>query len=252
MKLYAIVFTFLILPFIVAANAYAATTCTPIYGGGQTCIQTGEILINKKVQFPERDANGNLLPANRFHDSIGLNDPRFRPGETVTFQLTVTNTGAATIASVTVKDLLPQEVNLNVQGPGVYDPNTRTLTFFMQNLNPGESRTEKLTAQVVSTNQLSADIVCPFNQVTAETNNGQVSQDNAQLCIEKQVVLGATPAPGKGGVAVPPTTTKGGLKVFPPPAAVTTPPTGPEALALAALIPTGFLGQFLRKRSIAR
>lgn len=248
MKNYVIVFILFALPFVMASNAKAATTCTPIYGGGQSCVTTaGNVEVVKRVQVPERDQNGNLKPTANFADSLGFNSPRFRPNEQVTFEIIVRNTGNVVIPMITVTDTLPTQANRNVQGPGTFD-GSRTVTFFIQNLQAGAAQTEKITATIVDGGQLPDAVTCPNNNVIANGNQGQSSSDNSQFCIEKQV-LGATPAPGKGGVVVTPGVTKGGLKVFPPPAAVTTPPTGPEALALAALIPTGILGQFLRRKS---
>ncbi|MCL5746958.1 MAG: hypothetical protein M1277_01605, partial [Patescibacteria group bacterium] len=47
------------------------------------------------------------------------------------------------------------------------------------------------------------------------------------------------------------TTTKGGLTVLPAPKIVATPSTGPEALPLLALLPTGFIGFLIRKKYTA-
>ncbi len=212
-----------------AIPAFADTTCQPIYGGGQSCVQTGNILINKTVMNPS---------TNVFVDNLSVNDPHYVPNGITTFQLVVTNTGSATLSTVDVKDIFPQFVTF-ASGPGTFDSNTKTLSFQITNLNPGESRTFTITGNIVSSSQLpSNQISCVVNQATA-TSNGQTSTDNAQFCVEN-------PAPTS---AAQPVTTKGGLPVFPAPAVTTTPKTGPEALALAALLPTGLFGQFLRKKA---
>lgn len=239
MKLFLSLGIFAFYFLIFAMSASADVTCTPIYGGGQTCVQTGNVLINKTVANSQTGA---------FVDNLGVNDPKYSPDSTVTFQLTVTNTGGTALSRITVRDILPQYVNFNA-GAGSFDSNTRTLSFDTANLNPNESRTFVISAKVVPANQLPAnqDVTCVVNQTTATAEN-QTSQDNAQFCIQKQVVAGAAPQVTPG---VPPVT-KGGLKVFAPPQAVTTPPTGPEALALIALLPTGALGYFIRKRTNLR
>lgn len=207
----------------------AGVVCQPIYGGGETCVQTGNILINKTVANPKTGA---------FVDNLSVNDDKFPQDQTVTFQLTVTNTGGAALSTVNVKDVFPQFVNF-VAGPGNFDPNSKTLTFSLNNLNPRESRTFTLTAVVVNANELPADrgIVCVVNQAQA-SSNGQLSSDNAQFCIQKQVLA----------AQVPPVT-KGGLKVFPPQPVTAAPPTGPEMLPLIGLLPTGIFGFFLRKKA---
>lgn len=210
-------------------SAAADVVCQPIYGGGQTCVQTGNILINKTVANPKTGA---------FVDNLSINDDKFLQDQTVTFQLAITNTGGATLSTVNIKDIFPKEVNF-VAGPGNFDPNSKTLTFQTQNLNPNESRTFTLTAVIVNASELPADrgIVCVVNQAQASSNS-MISSDNAQFCIQKQVLA----------AQVPPVT-KGGLKVFPPQPVTAAPPTGPEMLPLIGLIPTGIFGFFLRKKA---
>lgn len=211
-----------------ALPAAADVICQPIYGGGETCVQKGNILINKTVANPKTGT---------FVDNLSINDDKFLQDQTVTFQLAVTNTGGTTLSTVNVKDVFPQFVNF-VAGPGNFDPNSKTLTFALNNLNPNESRTFTLTAVIVNANELPADrgIVCVVNQAQA-SSNGQLSSDNAQFCIQKQVLAAQVP------------TTKGGLKVFAPQPVTTTPATGPEMLPLIGLIPTGLIGFFLRKKA---
>src|SRR3989304_8577444 len=82
----------LFLVFVSGANAsgtvyggYGAP-CQPVYGGGEVCISKGNILVNKTVQNPQTGA---------FVDNLSLsNDPRFGAEKSVTFQLTITNTGS--------------------------------------------------------------------------------------------------------------------------------------------------------------
>ena len=65
-------------------------------------------------------------------------------------------------------------------------------------------------------------------------NNNNVSQDNSQFCIEKTAVASVV-------------TTKGGFPVLSSVPTTSTPSTGPEALVLFGLIPTGITGLMLRK-----
>jgi len=206
-------------------SALADTVCQPIYGGGQTCVQVGNTLINKTVQNPQTGA---------FVDNLNVNDPKFTPTSSVTFHITVTNTGSSTINKTTVKDTLPSFINF-VSGPGSFDSNTKVLTFDVGNLAAGESRTFTIAAKVTDQGQLPQDqgITCVVNQAISTSENGQQSSDNSQFCIQKPV-LGET---------------KGGLKVLPSPQITITPPTGPEMLPLIGLIPTGIFGFFLRKKA---
>lgn len=212
-----------------ASSASASTSCQPIYGGGETCVQVGNISINKTVKNPTTGS---------FVDNLSVNDPKYTPTSTVNFQITVTNTGNGNISSTTVKDTFPNYVTF-VSGPkdGKFDSNTKVLTFTVDDLAAGVSKTFDVSAKVVDQNSLPADqgVTCVVNQVNATSNDNQQSSDNSQFCIEKPTQPG--------------TTTKGGLKVFPAPKVVTTPATGPEMLPLIGLIPSGLFGIFLRKKT---
>lgn len=212
--------------------AFADTTCQPIYGGGQTCVQTGNIVINKTVQNPNSGG---------FVDNLGVNDPKFGPDQTVTFQLTVTNTGGSTLDKVTVKDTFPQFVSF-LSGPGTFDANSKTLTFDVTSLAANETRTFTVSGKVAASNDLPSDqmTTCVVNQSKAIAGN-QTSQDNAQFCLQKPGIAQPTPTQAP--------TTKGGLPIMQPQPVKTTPPTGPEALALIGLLPAGLFGALLRKKA---
>lgn len=208
----------------------ADVVCTPIYGGGQTCQQVGPVTISKMVSNPKTGA---------FVNSLGQNDDKFAPDQSIAFQLTIANTGSTTLSKVTVNDTFPKEIT-GISGPGSVSGNT--VTFDETNLNPGESRTRTVSGKIVSANRLSdQSIICVINQASV-TSDSQTNQSNVQFCIQK-------PAAG----AVAPTaapTTKGGLKVFPAPQPTINPPTGPETLPLILLIPTGILGTLIRRLKI--
>ncbi|EKD86769.1 MAG: hypothetical protein ACD_37C00152G0003 [uncultured bacterium] len=208
--------------------SYGSVACQPIYGGGQTCVTTEKISINKTVLNPLKSKGGTT---DVFVDNLSINDPKYAPTQTVKFQLTVTNSGNSTLNTVTVYDILPDFVDF-VSGPGNFDKNSRTLTFNLSNLNPNESRTYTIVGKVVSPTSMPSDqgVVCVVNQSIAKFSD-QESRDNAQFCIERKV------------------TTKGGLPVVPPPSITQTPPTGPEMLPLIGLIPTAGIGFLLRRKS---
>ena len=226
MKKIFIISATVILYFIAIKSAYATgtTVCQPIYGGGQTCVAQGQLLINKKVARPNTD---------EFVENLEQTDPRFSPEQFIKFQIILTNTGNAVVQKVTVKDVFPASVT-SFSGAGTYNANNNTLSFEEANMQPNETRIITLTGKVVTSDKL-VDLQCDINQAIA-TVDGKDTQDNTKFCIARSV-LGIT-------------TTKGGKQIFPAPSVTTTPKTGPEALALFALIPTGALGHFLKKRSL--
>lgn len=224
---------------LLATPVSADVSCQPIYGGGQTCVQTGNVSVDKKLTHPK---------TNSLVDNIGVNDDKFGPESVVTFQIAVTNTGSAKISRVQVRDIFPQYVDF-AAGVGNFDGGSKVLSFDVNDLNPSETRTFNIVGKVVKAENLPVNqgTVCVVNQATAKdaSNTGNPSVDNAQLCIQKNL-----PA-----VTTQPTTvveTKGGIKVFPPQKVLTTPATGPEMLPLLALIPTGLFGAFLRKKSLIK
>ncbi len=215
-------FLFLFLSFGEIAHAAGQYGCQTQYGG--QC-PSHEFFIKKFVKNPK---------TNEYVDTLESNDNKFSPESPVSFQISVSNTGSETLTNLKVEDTFPDLLSFS-SGPGKFDNNTRVLSFEIDKISSGESKNFIIQGKTASINKLPADegIVCVINQASI-TFNGRMSTDNAQLCIEKQVLPGET---------------KGGLKVFPQPKATTTPPTGPEALALIGLLPGGILGMFLRKKA---
>lgn len=207
-------------------TAQADTSCQPIYGGGQSCVTTNNIIVDKTILNPK---------TNQLVDNLGINDPKYQPDFITTFQIKVTNTGNNLLPSVEVKDIFPQYVSFS-SGPGNFDSNTRTLTFPVINLEKNESRVFTILGRIADEKSipLANGNICVVNQALATTSTNEAAQDNAQFCIEKKEV----------------SIIKGGFPVFAPVPTATTPATGPEVLSLFALIPTGLTGWFLRKKSI--
>lgn len=206
-----------------SVKVFADTSCQPVYGGGQNCVTVGKLLINKTVQNPQ---------TGQFVDNLGTNDPKYGPGQVVTFQIQVTNTNGSTIPQTVVRDIIPGYVTF-VSGPGNFDTNSKTLTFTVDNLNPNETRSFSLQGKIVDAKLLptSSSINCVVNQASATSYNGDKAMDNAQFCIQNVTVQ---------------------YPVLFPPKTTTTPPTGPEMIPLMGLIPTGIAGWFMRRKSFEK
>lgn len=230
MKSYlSLIFLLTIFSLTFTPKSYADVSCQPIYGGGQSCVTTNNILIDKTILNPQ---------TNKMVDNLGINDPKYQPAFITTFQIKVTNTSNSSL-DVQVKDIFPQYVLFSA-GPGVFDENTKTLTFSVKDLEPNESRVFTIMGRIVDENSipLANGNVCVVNQAQATTDINQTAQDNSLFCIEKKIA--PTPA----------AITKGGFPVLSPVPVGTSPPTGPESLAFFSLIPTGIAGWFLRKHSL--
>ena len=226
--------TFLLTIFAFTPKAFADISCQPIYGGGQTCVSTGSISVNKTVMNPQ---------TSKMVDNLGINDPKYAPGYIITFQISVTNTSNSAISHTDVKDTFPQFINFST-GPGSFDEALKTLSFGIENLGANETRVFNVLGRVADASNLpdAQSIVCVVNQVNAVTNQNSTTQDNAQFCIQKQVLQPAQTT----------TITKGGFPILSPVTVVASPSTGPESLVLFSLIPTGLAGWMLKKHSIKK
>ncbi len=177
---------FLFALFLLLANkiSLAAVRCETQYGGGETCVTTGELQINKKIFDPD---------SSQFVDNLNLSSHRFGAGDQVTFQLQITNTGDATFGTVHVVDTLPAHLQF-VSG---------SLDFDISNLDPGETQTFQIQAKVVSADQFPSDqsLLCEVNRAEA-TADDEDDVDTAQLCMETKV-LGAKILPPTGPVYTP-------------------------------------------------
>lgn len=229
MKYYKLLlFLSVIFSLIFPLKSYAETNCQLMFGGGQNCVTTSDLSINKTVLNPQ---------TKQFVENLNINDPKYQPSFLVTFKISVTNHSTATMAKINVKDIFPQYVNFS-SGDGVFDSKTKTLSFNITNLKSQETKTFTVIGKVVASEQISTNQgsgVCVINQATATADNQNKSQDNTQFCIDKK-------APQQNQTTIPNTS-------LPAKQLIITPATGPESLALFSLIPIGLTGLFLRRKS---
>ncbi|MDP3941397.1 MAG: hypothetical protein Q8Q49_03755 [bacterium] len=200
--------------------------CPTQYGSGNAC-PSQEISVDKTVQIPG---------SKTYVDNLTINDAKFSANSTVSFRIVIKNTGSDTIENLNAEDTLPEQIDF-VSGSGKFDKNSRKLSFTIDKLHPDEEKLYVIQAKVVADEKLPQDqgVTCAANQVSVKFKDRTVI-DTSQFCIVKEMIPGET---------------KGGLKVFPSPQSKSTPPTGPEALALIALLPGG-IGGFLLRRKASR
>ncbi len=199
------------------SKVYATGECQAIYGGGQTCTNTGSMILTKTVRDPK---------SGKFVAGLGVNDNKFQPGQSVTFQISLKNTSDGVAQNTVIKDIFPEYVTyLSNNANGKFDIKN-TLTITVPILNPNESKTVTIQGKIAPDSKLPANqtLACVVNQATGMLGD-KTSQSNIQFCIQKQTQN----------------------ILYPAPKSKTTPPTGSDSLALAALIPAGLMGIFLRK-----
>lgn len=171
----------------VVISFFALTMSVSADCGGQygpPC-QSYSIVINKMVGMP---GTSNDPGSYQYVDNLGVSDPRFSPGQFVFFKVTVTNTSTTTLGGMTIKDFVPSYLT-PVDGPGTFDPSTRTITWDGGFFNVNEQKTYYLKMQVAQQGSLPSNqgLFCVTNQAQA-SSNATVDSDSSQLCIEKQVV----------------------------------------------------------------
>ncbi len=152
----------------------ADESCTTQYGGGQygttNCVPT-DLTINKQVKNPI---------SNVFVENLSATDATFSPGSDVLFKLTIKNGSGQTFNPVTVRDVLPEHFDF-VAGPGSYNKDNRTLSFTLENMIAGETRTIEILTKV-QTSGLPKDVFCVTNQAFASALN-RSDDDTGQVCV---------------------------------------------------------------------
>src|SRR3990167_4055242 len=214
---------------IAATAVFAAgeSNCQIVYGGGEVCPpKQVKFTINKTVQKPGKGGGD-------FVENLTINDPRFAPDQNVNFKIIIENTGDTDVSNLNVVDTFPEFLSF-VAGVGNTNVGAKQINFVVGKLEKGKKMEFLITAKTAEADKLPSNqaITCVTNNVRATAPDGVSADDNAQVCIEKQV-LGAQPTP----------------QIFEKPAIKELPPTGPELGLLAALIPTGLAGIYLRRRA---
>jgi uncharacterized repeat protein (TIGR01451 family) len=222
-------------PFLVHA-AEPANGCQTIFGGGTSCLQTGSLTLDKKIRNPAK---------NQFVNHLGVNESRYAPEQTVVFQLSVKNTGSRAIENVIITDTFPQYVAF-AKGPGEFDKSKNTLTFGINKIEAGQTRSITIEGKVAPAQSLPSGTVpvCVLNQARVEKDRN-VSTDNTSFCLQ---TTGATAQPQQPGQTQP-TTAPSPMPVYQAPGVTTSPRTGPEMLSLIGLIPAAAAGFYLRRKT---
>lgn len=138
---------------------FASVSCTTQYGGGQTCVTTGQLLVNKRVWNPD---------TNQMVDNLTVNDHQFKMGDEVTFSIDVKNVGDSTINNVTFTDTLPAFLTWT----------SGDLNSNIDSITPGQTRTFTVKAKVNSNGT-----GCALNTATA-AGGGTSNMDTSQVCIK--------------------------------------------------------------------
>lgn len=183
-------FAFLAACFLSLVTGVSATGCDSQYGGYNGCVPSN-VSINKKVQ--QADKSG------IFVENVTEGMTPFSIGSDVLYQIYITNNSDQDVSHVDVKDVFPTQMSF-VSGPGSYDKNTNTLTFTVDNLKKGETRTEQVLAKVGDQTKFAKDksLHCEVvNTVAANVPDKKSESDTSSICVQTKV-LGTSTLPVAG------------------------------------------------------
>lgn len=216
--------------FLVLPNPAHAASCEPLYGGGPNCINTS-LTISKTILNPQTNA---------FVSDLGINDPRYHPGDIVTFQIKVSTAGQ-TIPRATITDYFPQNF-IFTSGAGTFDPSTNTLTAIGSNINQSNQYLLTILGRIPEVDKIlpNQQTVCQTNLASVIADNNQPAQATTEFCIDKQTATGKSVS-----------TTKGGLPVYNPTTVRTNPPTGSETVLLPLFILSAVVGIIINRHKVS-
>lgn len=209
-------------------SAQQTIECQPIFGGGPSCIQSGDITLDKKLRHPQ---------SNNFVDHLDITDATLSPNTPVIFQLHIRNTSNRAIDDILVTDIMPQHVSFT-KGPGTYNKETNILTYTIERLEPGQTQTLTVEGLVASKLPQTNGAVCVVNQATA-TKARNTSSDNTQFCLGTGVATSSTSQQTER--TTPP--------VMATPNITKAPSTGPELIGLIGLVTGVTSGILLRRKA---
>lgn len=160
---------------LLAPSRILAQSCTNQYGAAVACPPV-DLTINKMVKHPTSGA---------FVENIVSTDTPYSPGSEVLYRLIIKNASGETMNPVTVTDQLPGDLTF-VAGPGTYATPGKPggkLTFTLENVIAGETRTVEVLVKVESTTPTKCDIVNAVKVTSPARPNGD--DDTVSICVSK-------------------------------------------------------------------
>ncbi|MCA9372104.1 DUF11 domain-containing protein [Candidatus Woesebacteria bacterium] len=183
----------LLASFLFTSNVLADNNQYGQYGGN---VPSYTIFIDKMVSNGMQTKGGIVT----YVDNVSPADYRFSPGQEVFFLVKVKNTSNVILHNVYIKDVIPDYL-YPVKGPGSYNSNNHTISWTYDSLQPNEERSEYLSFKLFAQNELPTDrgVICLRNHSEVSADNAH-DADDAQFCVEKQVVeyLETVPKAGPG------------------------------------------------------
>ncbi len=170
--------------------AFADTGCVSAYGQsvyGADC-PTANLVIEKFVKNPS---------TGQFVENLEASNPHFLADQKIIFRLKITNNVSSELTNIAVRDRLPNFTDF-VSGPGKFDQKTKTLSFTIDRLKPGEFREYEITGKIKPKSQLTDDVLSCVTNYAETQANSQFSSDTSVFCIENQILAPVQELPKTG------------------------------------------------------
>lgn len=137
-----------------------------------------QMLIDKKLLNPQN---------NQFVDNLNREQNTFLPDQEILFRVTVTNAVQSELKNLLVTDKLPDVLNFVSTSFGNYDAKEKTISFKIDSLKIGESKSIEIKTKIKPANEIDTNVVCQANLARVTTGN-MIDEDTANFCVSKQVL----------------------------------------------------------------
>ena len=168
--------------FVLAAASILALSLLSPKGVGAQYYSQNElkkmVTVDKKIR---------LMKENILLDNVPTSKYVFVDGDTIEFEIAVTNTGNEDLTEVNLSDVLPKYLSL-IFNPGSLDKNSNTLNWSLDKLSAGENKIYIVRAKISGFEATNGVQTIKLTNKAYVTANGINDQDNASYYVTKQMV----------------------------------------------------------------
>lgn len=164
-----------------AASILALSLLSPTGVGAQYYSQNElkkMVTVDKKIR---------LMKENILLDNVPSSKYIFVDGDTIEFEIVVTNTGNEDLTGVNLSDVLPKYLSL-IFNPGSLDKNSNTLNWSLDKLSAGENKIYVVRAKISGFEATSGIQTIKLTNKVNVMANGVGDQDNASYYVTKKMV----------------------------------------------------------------
>jgi len=164
-----------------AASILALSLLNPMGVGAQYYSQNElkkMVTVDKKIR---------LMKENLLLDNVPSSKYVFVDGDTIEFEITVTNTGNEDLTDIKLSDVLPKYLSL-IFNPGSLDVDLDTLNWSLDKLLAGENKVYVVRAKISGFEASNGLQTIKLTNKALVTANGVSDQDSASYFVAKKIV----------------------------------------------------------------